>query len=78
MEVFPLPPWATQDFIDFLSELPLDLGEEAIDQEETRRIELELFHIPDGFLGELEGLIGEDQDGGEHDEDEDVGMEDND
>jgi hypothetical protein len=41
-----IPPWATEEFREFLRELPRDLWEDAIDQEETQRIDRGEFHIP--------------------------------
>jgi hypothetical protein len=75
-EVDGFPPWATDEFREFLRQLPRDLWEDAIDQEETQRIERGEFFVPapppvdPGDDGE--DAVGE----GENDEeeDEDVGV----
>jgi hypothetical protein len=66
-----VPPWATDEFREFLRQLPQDLWEDAIDQEETQRIERGEFFVPAPGDGEDAGGEGDDAAGDDEEEEED-------
>ena len=66
------PPWATDEFREFLRQLPQDLWEDAIDQEETQRIERGEFFVPAPDDGEETEGGGDDEGGNEEEEDNEV------